>query len=949
MNKFTTLLIALAVGALAANAVPAKRIYREYTQPDGSRVSAMLVGDEFGHYYQSRDGVRMMMDAEGTLRYVTLKADGTFELSPMAAAEAEARTPQAHHFVEAIPAEQLAEAMTAHRARRNASSKNARLAAPAKTTPAKAAPQYGLGLFTSSYPRKGQVRSLVFLVQYKDVKFKVTDPKTYFDNMLNQEGFDQYGATGSARDYFLEQSHDQFVPHFDVYGPVTLANNMSYYGGNDSYGNDLRPEEMVTEAARALASQIDFSQYDLDNNGKVDNIYVIYAGLGEADGGTANTVWPHSWEIENGPVYNGKKIYGYACSNEITGGVPNGIGTFCHEYSHVLGLPDLYATYYNHYNTPGEWSIMDSGSYNNDGRTPPHYGAFERNALGWMEPIIVDGPESVELHSLGESNTAYLIPTEKSNEFFLLENRQQQGSDTYLPGHGMLIWHIDFDQSVWDSNQVNNNSRHQYVDIEEACGYVNVNAPEKYTFPGPTKKTSFTATTSPALKSWANKGIDFPITDITEDHDGVIRFNISGGRIDLPTPATPTLVANPDGTLTAAWTAVEGAAEYAIWVYSKGEKDVPVTVGDFLDFNVGNVLSYTIAGLEPSTTYFVRVRAAIGRNASDYSDEASAVTPDEIDFIYRAPVATSAIFDPDSRTALLNWEAFSDAEAYLLTVESMHPGGESTIEVPFAFNSNESAIELPDGWSFTGNLTDMYGSASNGYFGQSAPAIKFANNNIELTSPMFDNDITALSFWLRGASTNSTSSFEVLGRPSTDYDWATVTTVTPMSQYNNKGSIFTPTVPGGLRQLKFLYHKNKGNCSLDDIAITTLATEYAATIDALNVGDKLSHEVTIDTPDETKMRFYVEALDGDGRRSLRSNVVDFAIPAGVNSPVCSADISLNGRTLTVTAPAGTPVRVFTPAGLTLYSAVSTGAPLTIELPAGICIVAAPTATRLLVR
>ncbi|MDE6402664.1 MAG: M6 family metalloprotease domain-containing protein, partial [Muribaculaceae bacterium] len=339
--------------------------------------------------------------------------------------------------------------------------------------PSRAIAQSGLGRFTSNFPRTGKIRSLVILVQYKDTKFTLSDPYSYFNNMLNQEGFSEYNGTGSARDYFLFNSNNQFDPDFDVFGPYTLKNNRSYYGGNDSDGYDKLPEEMVVEACKGLASQINFADYDLDNDGYVDNVFVIYAGEGEASGGPENSVWPHAWELSSaGKAFklNGKTIDSYGCTNEWVDNRPDGVGTFVHEFSHVMGLPDLYATDYSSAVTPGEWSVLDYGPYNNDGCTPPNYSIFERNAMGWCEPTVLDGPDSVTLRDITLTNEGCIIPTTKTNEFFLLENRQQTGWDTYLPGHGMLIWHVDFNQQVWDNNSVNNTASHMYVELEKADG-----------------------------------------------------------------------------------------------------------------------------------------------------------------------------------------------------------------------------------------------------------------------------------------------------------------------------------------------------------------------------------------------------------------------------------------------------------------------------------------------
>ena len=216
--------------------------------------------------------------------------------------------------------------------------------------------------------------------------------------------------------------------------------------------------------------------------------------------------------------------------NEWEGSRPDGVGTFIHEFSHVMGLPDLYATDYSTAFTPGEWSVLDYGPYNNDGCTPPIYSIYERYALGWIEPTVIDGPATIRLDNVME-NKGCIIPTKRANEFFLLENRQQTGWDTFIPGHGMLVWHVDYNSYIWAQNTVNNNASHQYVDLEEADNIRSENTRAGDAFPGTSKVTSFTDTTTPSMKTWTGAKLNLPITDITET-DGIITFNVAGGDIN---------------------------------------------------------------------------------------------------------------------------------------------------------------------------------------------------------------------------------------------------------------------------------------------------------------------------------------------------------------------------------------------------------------------------------
>lgn len=513
--------------SLYATAVPARRTAKIVTLADGSTTTVTLTGDEHCHFFLTDDSRVLMADENDRLYFATESPDGRLMRSDVIASGTAPVDASLSRLSSSIRRSIEAKSTT------HTATSAARFAASSATNSSK-----GLGLYAAPYIKGiGSPRCLVFLVEYKDVAFTTADAGTYFSNMINEPGFSKNGATGSVLDYFKEASMGQFTPRFDVYGPVRLPQNRSYYGGNDRYGEDKAADDMVRHAVEILADDVDFSVYDNDGDGVVDNVYVIYAGKGEASGGGNSTVWPHSFDLSetSGGRYEADGLYidHYACSNEIEGSKADGIGTFVHEFSHVLGLPDLYTTNYGAAETltPGAYSVLDYGPYNNNGNTPPTYSAFERNAMGWIDCEVLDRPTDIKLPHILTSNKAYIIPTSTNTEFFLLENRQQAGSDKYIPGHGMLIWHIDYKSFVWAMNTINNTASHQYVDIEEACGTAD-NLDEDlmagYPFPGTRAKTEFTSATTPALKTWAGEAIDMPITNITET-DGIISALASGG------------------------------------------------------------------------------------------------------------------------------------------------------------------------------------------------------------------------------------------------------------------------------------------------------------------------------------------------------------------------------------------------------------------------------------
>ena len=487
--KKTGLIAVLCVIINTLWAVPARKGGFVVSQPDGSELTVYQHGDEYFHWLTNKQGEWLSMDAEGYYR-----------------------------VTEALSAEQIT-------AKRQAAPRRAEY----KATP--------LNIAT---------RGLIILVNFKDAAF--TTSKAEMDSMLTGKNYTRNytykysGRTytveseGSAWKYFYDASNGQYDPQFDVVGPVTVSQNMAYYGGNNSYG-DKNPEAMIIEACKLVDDSVDFSLYDNDNDGIADFVYVIYAGYGEADGGAANTIWPHQYYIYQYLNLDDTKIYRYACSNEMDNYTKHhtGIGTFCHEFSHVLGLPDLYETDMNNLHdqkTLGQWSILDYGPYNNDGNTPPSYSAYERFFMGWLTPRLITEPENVVLEDLKNNNEALLISsTDEHNligndpnptTFYMLENRQQTGWDEYLPGHGLMLTKIQYNYNKWYNNTVNNTATKMGVDLIEADG----KAPE-YDSNGYWGKAK---DLFPAGATEYTKIENHAIEAITEN-DGVISFKYKGGAV----------------------------------------------------------------------------------------------------------------------------------------------------------------------------------------------------------------------------------------------------------------------------------------------------------------------------------------------------------------------------------------------------------------------------------
>lgn len=342
----------------------------------------------------------------------------------------------------------------------------------AEVAQAKRAPQETL--LSTSMPSKGRVYVPVVLVNFTDLSFTMDDPVGKFTDFYNGSGGSHPYATGSVREYYLAASDSILELVFDVYGPYTLKREMAYYGANKSNSHMQNTNDLVNEAAQlACDAGVDMSKYDNDNDGYIDNLSIVAAGYNEAEGGDENTIWPHYSMVTRSDTYSGKQVSGYLVISEYSssgGKVQAGIGTYCHEFGHALGLPDLYHTSNAEKYTVGSWDVMCSGNYNNRGCTPPSYSAFERFMMGWLIPTQLEDVGSYRLEPLLKSNTAYLIASEKHNlsqmspspsEYFMIENRQAVGwdaKDEALIGTGMLVSHITFNASSWNRNTFNNGS-----------------------------------------------------------------------------------------------------------------------------------------------------------------------------------------------------------------------------------------------------------------------------------------------------------------------------------------------------------------------------------------------------------------------------------------------------------------------------------------------------------
>jgi len=524
MNGLRLIMTLVLSGLMTASvmAVPAYRGWRTVEQPDGTEIKIRQVGDEFYHYTLNEAGERIKQNAEG--------------------------------FYEVVGEEPTATEFHARRAKSVARRQRKTVGTTPNLAP----------------------KGIVILANFKGTTMDVAHTREVFDELCNATNCTVNNGYGSAAQYFADQSNGGYRPQFDVFGPVTLSKAVSYYGkdkpGEDE-GDDQHATDAVVEAcilANEQYSTLNFADYDSDNDGYVDFVYVIYAGKGQADGGSEETIWPHNWEVESAIYYgyctysasdceiDGKKLNNYAMSAELSGSSLSGIGTLCHEFGHVIGLPDLYdtnyGTNYKNYLTPNEWNIMDGGSYNGDGHCPPNYDPWEKYFFGWTTPenlgtegkditLKANGTADYKTYQINSANTLQKATKEGLN--YYVENRQKSGWDKYVPAAGMVVWKVNFSSSAWENNSPNNTANNpRYTLLIPSGTKIGKNYGDKNVYPYSTIDSCkpFNSNKMTAIKRSGN--------DITFKYNGGnMKTECTYEVMDLADPAEASTISSEDGKI----------------------------------------------------------------------------------------------------------------------------------------------------------------------------------------------------------------------------------------------------------------------------------------------------------------------------------------------------------------------------------------------------------------
>ncbi len=566
-------------------------------QPDGTRLTLKKTGDEVLHYTRTMDGYNVLRDEIGFYYYAVLADNGDLVISSRKASNPEKRLKKEVRFLGKIQKyleysdqqkEKLKEKWMMNRKREGISH-----------------PEFGP--INDAFPTTGNRDMLVILGEFSDWSFVKTN--TDFYNLMNV-------GTTSFKAYNQDNSYDALNVTTTVKGPYTINMTMAEA--------DANIRSYIAQCVDAAENDgVDFSQFDNNNDGVMDALYVIHAGYGEEYIGAPSWyIWSHSWSLSTyARTYDGVIIDDYATSPELrnlSGTTITAIGVICHEFGHNLGAPDYYDT--DGSGSGGTawdlkyWDVMASGSWNDSGDTPAQHNMYTKWKFGWSTPTVISSTDTLSLRNTTDYNEAFRIDTTTSNEFFILENRQLTGWDAALPGHGMLIFHVDGDFiDNLTSNTVNANPSHQGMDLEEAD---DIRSSATYTgdpFPGASNNTSFTDTTTPNSKSWDNDNTNKPVTNISEA-TGIITFDFMGGA-NQPPPAPSDLKAKAfQTTVNLTWT--DNASNEDGFKIYRG--DSPSTL-ELIDTIGVDSTSYPDSGLNRKTYYYYKVCAynTYGEGCSD--------------------------------------------------------------------------------------------------------------------------------------------------------------------------------------------------------------------------------------------------------------------------------------------------------------------------------------------
>lgn len=591
MKNILFLFLITFVSAMTAIASPVYRVRKTITQSDGTTLHVTRTGSNQIMYYVTDDGMPVFPAQNGDYCYACFGDDGEVEAGEIVAHEASSRTPMEQSY-----AQNCLSRFNSFLKMRNLN-------------------RYGVGFRDdASVACVGDVRVPVVMAEFTDVSFQEGNDIALFSKHFNASSYKDEGGPGSVRDYFIAQSDSAFRPTFDVLAKVKVSHERRYYGAHSGGSSDIRPLAYMAEAVdSAIAKGVDFSPYK-NKNGEVF-VVVIYPGQGEHVSGERDELWAAYYYTMSHTVA-GLKFTSGLVMDELAdygdGEMFDGIGTFCHEFSHALGLPDLYNS--NGAFGMDAWDIMDYGQFCNYSHTPVGYSAYEREFMGWLKVDTLHNSKQIvtlaPLHNPAGAHRAYRIPNENDtygNEYYILENRQR--SDWFLPlyGEGMLVMHVDYSASAWANNTVNSNASHPRMTIIPADNVLTPTGSRSIyyrgdPFPGYTNNTELSSLTAPCDTAYKGRYMNIRLSDIHRDNNRNIVFNYQ-----YPYSVDSVAATNiTESGFTLSWAELESARSYAVSL-SLGDSLLSadtVEVASIVFDNLDMSLTYTVSVEPVSESYF---------------------------------------------------------------------------------------------------------------------------------------------------------------------------------------------------------------------------------------------------------------------------------------------------------------------------------------------------------
>jgi M6 family metalloprotease-like protein len=478
-----------------------------FTNPDGSTIQVRGSGNQYYAVFETLDGYTIVKDpATGFYKYARLSDDQN-ELVPTDANVGEADPAnlglQAHLRIRPESAKLKAAQSSLQQGQKSRwkvrrQQKKTRRRGVSPTTAPEALPT---GTITV-----GNYVGLCILIRFPDVPDTISQSE--ISNFCNLPGYNGFGNNGSVRDYYFDNSRGKLTYTNIVTQYYTAAHNRSYYT-DPSIPFGTRARELIVEALDWLKARgFDFSQLSSDDAGFVYALNVYYAG--PVVNNWSEGLWPHSWSLPAPyDVGGGKKMFDYQISdigNELT------LHTFCHENGHmVCDFPDLY-DYGGESAGVGSYCIMCWGA--ND-KNPVQICAYLKNEAGWATRLVPVTPGITA--TLDAANNDFYVYAKNDTEYFIIENREQTGRDTFLPDAGLAIWHVDENGS--NSNEQMTPDLHYECSLEQADQRFDLENNRNYgdtgDLFGSPSSTEFSDSTSPDSHWWDGSNSGLQITGIS--------------------------------------------------------------------------------------------------------------------------------------------------------------------------------------------------------------------------------------------------------------------------------------------------------------------------------------------------------------------------------------------------------------------------------------------------